>query len=450
MHAAVPLRDGFITMSAPLRPWQHAVHDCTGGITMSTDADGAAARYGQIKQLFNAVCDLPSTAAQRAALQALGVDRSTQAQVLAMLAPAGGVTRFSSAVAQTTADWQGTPLRSGDRLGPWTLLRPLGEGGMGRVFLAERSDGHYQQQVAIKLLLGWSGPAALARLTAERQLLARMNHAHIAKLLDGGSTPAGQPYLVMEYAEGDTIDVWCEQHRLPLVGRLALFQTVCDGVAHAHRHRVIHCDIKPANVLINAEGRAMLLDFGIAQLQGQGDTALAMTPHYASPEQAAGLAPGMASDIFSLGRLLAELLRPLAASHRRGPELAAVVSKATATDPDQRYDSVGALQRDLHRLLAHQPLAALRGHRAHGLRKGLRRHWPWVLVGAAVLALTAGLGVALVHQLEQTQAAAARADQADARRREALARALAAEAKLAAATGRPAAMPMLAPTPGQP
>ena len=427
---------------------------------MSSGDNGAAPSYHQIKQLFNAVCDLPSSTAQRAALQALGADAATQAQVLAMLAPAGGATRFSGAVAQATAEWQGTPLRPGDRLGPWTLLRPLGEGGMGRVFLADRSDGHYQQQVAIKLLLGWSGPAALARLTAERQLLARMNHAHIAKLLDGGSTPSGQPYLVMEYAEGDTIDVWCEQHRLPLTARLALFQTVCDAVAHAHRHLVIHCDIKPANVVINAEGRAMLLDFGIAQLQvqgeqvhgeqGQGDAALAMTPHYASPEQAAGMAPGMASDVFSLGRLLAELLRPVADSHRRGPELAAVVSKATATDPDQRYDSVGAMQRDLLRLLAHQPLAALRGQRAYVLRKGLRRHWPWALVAAAVVALTVVLGFALVRQQEHAQAAAARADRADAQARDALARAQKAEADVATATGRSATTPATAPPGDQP
>ena len=379
---------------------------------LTPDANGALPSYGQIKQLFNAVCDLPSAAAQRAALHALGADSATQAQVLAMLAPAGGATRFSSAVAEATTDWQGVPLRVGDRLGAWTLLRPLGEGGMGRVFLAERSDGHYQQQVAIKLLLGWSGPAALARLTAERQLLARMNHAHIAKLLDGGSTPAGQPYLVMEYAEGDTIDAWCEHHHLPLAARLALFQTVCDGVAHAHRHLVIHCDIKPANVLVNVEGRAMLLDFGIAQLQGQGDAALAMTPHYASPEQAAGQAPGVASDIFSLGRLLAELLRPVAGQHRRDNELAAVVAKATATDPEQRYDSVGALQRDLQQLLAHRPITALHHRRAYVLRKGLRRHWPWALAAAGVLALAAALGWALLSQVALPQAATARADQA--------------------------------------
>ena len=176
---------------------------------MTSPAGAEPSRHGQIKQLFNAVCDLPDVSAQRAALVSLGADDATQRDVLALLAPAGGVTRFSAVVAQAASQWLGSQLRPGDRLGAWTLLRPLGEGGMGRVYLAERSDGHYQQQAAIKLLLGWSGAEALARLTSERQILAGLNHAHIAKLLDGGSTPAGQPYLVMEYADGDTLDLWC-------------------------------------------------------------------------------------------------------------------------------------------------------------------------------------------------------------------------------------------------
>ena len=285
---------------------------------------------------------------------------------------------------------------------------------MGHVFLAERSDGHYQQQVAIKLLLGSSGAKALERLTRERQLLARMNHPHIAKLRDGGSTPAGQPYLVMEYAEGDTLDLWCQRQKLGLSARLALFHTVCEAVAHAHRHLVIHCDIKPANVLVNAEGRAMLLDFGISRIQGQGDeAALAMTPAYASPEQMAGQVPGIASDIFSLGRLLAELLVPVAASHTRGTELAAVVARAAATDPEQRYGSVGALQEDLHRLLAHQPLAALAGRRRYVMRKRLRRHWPWALATGLLVVLSAGFTLRLMAELTRAQTALAQARAAE-------------------------------------
>ena len=382
----------------------------------AADPGDASVRHARVKAFFNEVCDLPNTATQRAALQNLGADSDTQAEVLRMLAPPPGATRFSDAVGQAAAQWLGSPLRPGDRLGSWTLVRPLGEGGMGRVFLAERSDGHYQQQAAIKLLLGWSGAPALERLTRERQLLARLNHPHIAKLLDGGTTASGQPYLVMEYADGDTIDAWCAKQRLPLAARLALFASVCDAVAHAHRHLVVHCDIKPANVLVNAEGRVMLLDFGIAQLQGQGAQAPAgMTVGYASPEQSAGQPPGPPSDIFSLGRLLETLARPEAASHRRGDELAAIVARATARAPEQRYDSAGALQRELQRLLAHRPIAALRGRRAYALRKGLRRHWPWALAGAATLALTATLAGQLMLQVQRTRAAEARAHEAEQR-----------------------------------
>lgn len=393
-------------------------------MTKHLDQDAAASRHGQLKQLFNAVCDLPNAAAQRAALQALGADSTAQAEVLAMLAPASG-TGFTRSVAQAAAQWLGSPLRPGDRLGAWTLLRALGEGGMGRVYLAERSDGHYRQQAAIKLLLGWSGADALARLTAERQILASMNHPHIARLLDGGTTPSGQPYLVMEYADGDTIDAWCARQQATLATRLALFQSVCDAVAHAHRQLVVHCDIKPSNVLVNQDGRAMLLDFGIARLEGQAaETTGGMTAGYASPEQAAGQPPGLASDIYSLGRLLAELLRPVAGSHRRGIELAAVVARATAHDPAQRYDSAGALQRDLQRLLAHRPVAAVGGGRLYGVRKGLRRHWPVALTGvlASLVVVTA-----LAAFSNQLSARLDRALVAEAQARAAEARALAAE-----------------------
>lgn len=378
--------------------------------------------YGQIKQLFNAVCDLPTASAQRAALQALGADSATQDEVLRMLTPTGGITRFSNSVATAAEQWLGSPLQAGDRLGAWTLLRPLGEGGMGRVFLAERSDGHYQQQAAIKLLLGWSGAEALARLTSERQILARLNHPHIAKLLDGGATSTGQPYLVMEYADGDTIDVWCAQQQASLETRLALFGSVCEAVAQAHRNSVIHCDIKPANVLVNAEGRAMLVDFGIARLEGQGsEAAVGMTAHYASPEQAAGQTPGPASDIFSLGRLLDELVQPVATGDRR-EVLAAIVARATAVDAAQRYDSAGALHLALQRLLSHPPDAAMAGG-GYRLSKGLRRHRLWALAGVVALGVMTAVTARLAWQLDRAQLAEQRARLAETQAREVATRA---------------------------
>lgn len=382
---------------------------------MSPDPAAAAPHHhGWIKHLFNAVCDLPTASAQRSALQSLGADSHDQAEVLRLLAPPGGAARFTSSVADAAVQWLGSQVRPGDRLGAWTLLRPLGEGGMGRVFLAERSDGHYQQQAAIKLLLGWSGTEALARLRAERQILARLNHAHIAKLLDGGSTPAGQPYLVMEYAAGDSIDGWCQRQQAPLPARLALLVSICDAVAHAHRHGVIHCDIKPANVLVNAEGRVMLLDFGIARLEGQcSELAVGMTAGYASPEQVAGLATGPASDIFSLGRLLAELLRPLASGPQH-PALAAIVARATAHDASRRYDSASALQQALQALLWPGRASAL-GRGVARWRQGLRQHRRWLLVAALglVLGLTSALVLRLAWQLAQSQQAEQRARQAE-------------------------------------
>jgi eukaryotic-like serine/threonine-protein kinase len=160
-------------------------------------------------------------------------------------------------------------------------------------------------RAALKLLRGWSGTDASARFTRERQILANLDHPHIARLLDGGTTPRGRPYLVMELVEGQSIDAHCQARALGLRERLDLFDTVCSAVAHAHRHLVIHCDIKPDNVRVSTDGQAKLLDFGIAQLQGQADElGAAFTPGFASPEQMAGQRPGVASDVYGLGCLL--------------------------------------------------------------------------------------------------------------------------------------------------
>jgi eukaryotic-like serine/threonine-protein kinase len=373
----------------------------------------AASPYRLIKSLFDAVVDLGDEAAQRARLAELGADADTTARVLHMLGLADSRTHFSQPVARALAEVAGSELSPGDTLGPWRLVQPLGAGGMGQVFLAERNDGHYQQRVAIKLLLGWTGTQALARLARERQILATLTHPHIARLLDGGTTPLGRPYLVMEYIEGEAIDRHCQLRQLRAPARLALLRMVCDAVAAAHRQLVVHCDIKPSNVLVGADGRAMLLDFGIAQLQDQGEDAgqrtLALTPRYASPEQRAGAAPGPASDIYSLGQVIAELLGAPEAQTPRPHEWHAIVVRACADDPADRYPTVQALAEDLRRFEQHLPLQALPHHPAYVTAKLLRRRWPWVLAATAALAMAAAFTLQLVQQRDRALQAEQRA-----------------------------------------
>ncbi len=377
-------------------------------VAADTDPD-----YARAKALFNELCELPDEAARQARLAAPDLDPALAARVRALLAQGEATTRFAAPVsgmlvsAATLA--ASTELAPGDRLGAWTLRAELGRGGMGRVYLAERSDGHYQQRAAVKLLLGLTSPAALA---AERQILATLSHPHIARLIDGGSTPLGRPYLVMEYIEGQRIDVYCRDQALSLDAVLELFAQVGQAVAYAHRQLVVHCDIKPGNILVGADGRAMLLDFGIAQLQGrQGVEMLALTPQYASPEQMAGAPASSASDMFSLGRTLGDLLEAITPAAPRAAEWRAIVAKATAADPEQRYLTVPALLADLQRLRAHEPLAALPHRGSYVARKFLRRRWPWVLAGAGVLVLSTVFVMRLVLERDRAVQAEALARQ---------------------------------------
>lgn len=367
--------------------------------------------YPRVKALFEAVCDLPDAAARRAHLQALGATPALQARVLRLCGDDdAGTDPLAAPLAAALADLgrqSGAELQVGDTLGAWTLCAELGEGGMGRVFLAERSDGHYRQRVAIKLLRALRSEHATAQLAHERQILASLSHPHIARLLDGGTTPGGQPYLVMEHVDGQRIDQHCEQRQLGLAARLTLFQMVCDAVAYSHRELVLHCDIKPGNVLVDGDGRARLLDFGIARLQGPAEPALqAFTPRYASPEQQAGGHTSVASDVYGLGRLLETLLAPLGApaGQRRSArevEWRAVIGRATADDPAARYPSVAELQADLRRFLAHLPLRAMPPGWRYRSAKLLRRRWHWVLTGSGVLALSLGFAWSLAQQRDR-------------------------------------------------
>ena len=220
--------------------------------------------------------------------------------------------------------------QSGQHIGAYTLDRLLGEGGMGAVWLAHRSDGRFEAEVAIKFLQGGSRSPSLARRFArEGQVLARLAHPHIARLLDAGLTPGdGQPYLVLEYVQGSPIDTWCDRQHLDLRQRLLLLLDVLDAAAHAHERLVLHRDLKPANILVNTQGVVKLLDFGIARMLGDTDAGdgdltrvngLAYTPRWASPEQIRGEPLTPASDVYALGLLAHELLTGL---HPLGDETA--------------------------------------------------------------------------------------------------------------------------------
>ena len=258
----------------------------------------------------------------RAALLAerLGDDAQLLAEARELLAEESGAQRLDPRGASALApllDVQGdSDPWIGRRLERWRVVAPLGAGGMGSVYVAERWEAPFEQQVALKLLhASLVGESGRARFRTEQRVLARLEHAGIVRLIDGGVTPEGVPFLVMERVEGAPIDRWCDERKLGLRARVRLFGQVCDAVHFAHRNLVVHRDLKPSNVLVNGDGRARLLDFGIARLldpESEGHetrTELrAMTPRYASPEQVRGEPVSTASDVYSLGILLYELL----------------------------------------------------------------------------------------------------------------------------------------------
>ena len=237
--------------------------------------------------------------------------------------------------------------RAGQRFGAFRVVRQIGAGGMGEVYEAQRADGEFEQRVALKLIRAWSGDHMLVdRFKTERQILARLNHPNIARLLDGGTSEDGLPFLVMELIEGEPIDEYAHSRRLPRQDRIALLRPICSAIQYAHEQNVIHRDIKPANILVTAAGIPKLLDFGIAKLTnaeaGANITQTAQrlaTPEYASPEQIFGRPVTAESDVFSLALVLRRVLEGCA---NVPPSLREVIQRATGTDPAQRYPSAAA------------------------------------------------------------------------------------------------------------
>lgn len=334
------------------------------------------------------------------------------------------------------------------------ILRRLGEGGMGVVYLAERTvdagtANEVRQPVALKFLSAsnWPGDEARRRFAEERRILATLNHPHIAHLVDAGRTADDRPYLALEYVDGERIDRWCEQHALPLGARIALFLKVCEAVQYAHGRLVIHRDIKPANILVTVAGEPKLLDFGIARLiDGAGGVAAAqtmtvqraLTLAYASPEQVRGLPLGTAADVWSLGVVLYQLVcgrRPFdlgdtaspldisnaivtarvpppsrqARREKRGERRAvpadidAIVMKALRRDPTERYASVAEFAQDLRRFQAARPVQARQGRQWYRLRLFARRNRLALSAAAVLLALLVGFIATLERQLHRVQ-----------------------------------------------
>ena len=354
-----------------------------------------------------------------------------------------------------TLELPAAALPTGGRIGSYRLLDALGTGGMGVVYLAEREGADYTQRVALKLIrAGFADPRLEERLRRERRLLARLEHPGIARFIDGGTTDTGQSWFAMEYVEGTSLLDYCEDRALGLPQRLALFLEVCEAVRHAHQQRVVHGDLKPANILVAADGRARLLDFGIAELL-EADPATRdptrttpwLTPAYAAPEQFLGERLTPATDIYALGVVLFELLtgqRPFPSRGGSPAELARVAAahapprpsgvvqdrrlarqlhgdldtitlKALAAEPERRYASAEELAADLRRHLAGEPVTARPDTAGYRIGKFVRRHRAAVTAaGVALLALVGGLAsTAWQARVARRERDAARAAQAE-------------------------------------
>jgi serine/threonine protein kinase/tetratricopeptide (TPR) repeat protein len=324
-------------------------------------------RWKQVEEIFQSALDLPEAERTEYISTACGGDDELCRQVTALVEQYEESGDFIEQPAQVVVDIRtgaglfrtgsmdeaGEPLPDpmiGRRIGPYKLIKEIGRGGMGAVYLAERADGEFRQRVAVKLIKrGMDTDFILRRFRNERQILATLDHPNIGRLLDGGTTEDGLPYFVMEYIEGLPLYRYCDERRLNVRQRLRLFCQLCDAVSYAHRGHVIHRDIKPSNVLVTATGTPKLLDFGIAKLLNPelvGDithdpTATAMrlmTPEYASPEQALGQPVSTATDIYSLGVLLYELLtghKPYHLHARASHEIARVICEEEPERPSE-------------------------------------------------------------------------------------------------------------------
>lgn len=335
-------------------------------------------------------------------------DPEVRKEVESLLAAHDDETPFLHRSVWDLIESQQGQMLAGMQIGPYRVVRQLGEGGMGTVLLAVRDQAEFAQRVAIKLVRG--GESLMQRFRQERQILAALEHPNIARLFDGGTTADGLPYLVMEFVEGTPIDEYARTRSVH--DKLRLFLQLCDAVQYAHRNLIIHRDIKPANVLVTQDGVPKLLDFGIAKLASRTEESSTriMTPDYASPEQLQGRPVTTATDVFSLGILLFELLagkkpfdgtRTSSSEAPRGVlrgDVEAIVLTALEVDPARRYPSVERLADDVRRFLDGRTISARRATFAYRATKFVRRNLLAVAAGIAIVVVTAIAFAATLHQ----------------------------------------------------
>ncbi len=428
----------------------------------------SSARWQRLQSLFHETRDRPHSARAAFLDRACEQDAELRADVERLLAASDRAGSFinEQAILTEGLSFISDETRIGRQVGVFRLVRELGRGGMGAVYLGVRQDGAFAQQVAIKLIKrGMDTQQVLTRFRAERQIMASLDHPHIARLLDGGTTTDGLPYFAMEYIEGQPLDTYCETAQLGIDDRLRLFLQVCDAVAYAHSKGVIHRDIKPLNTLVTSAGVPKLLDFGIAKVLHDApdeNTATVtglrlLTPDYASPEQIEGRGATVTSDVYSLGVLLYELLtgrspyrvqsrspqeiaqavctaepdRPSAVvtqsidrsmARRAAPtsglntadatqarhlsrqlrgDLDTIVLTALRKAPARRYASVSRLAGDIRRYLERQPIVARGDHLGYRAMMFARRNGA-ALIGTASLTVLAVAGI-LVDRSRQTE-----------------------------------------------
>ncbi len=384
-------------------------------------------QWKKIRAVFESAIELPVSERAAFLAGACGDDRELLAEVESLLAIYKDDDDLVNRVVGEAAQSVTESMRTGTMIGPYRILEPIGEGGMGSVYLAERQDETFEMRVALKVVRGGLDSRRLReRFHEERRILAALDHPNIARVLDGGSTPDDLPYFVMEYVEGERIDHYCERQELSVREKVVLFRTICDAVDHAHRQLIVHRDIKPANILVTRDGQAKLLDFGIAKLleagggAGRGVTMTGMapmTPDYASPEQIRGEPVTTATDVHALGIVLYELMTArhpfrgevttarevedallesdpdspsaVVSSRRSAPQIAGdldnIILKALAKEPTRRYPSAAELSADLERYLLGHPVAARPSTFLYRAGKFVRRN----AIGVSIAGLVA-------------------------------------------------------------